>query len=261
MELSYYKIYDRMDKENWWFEVRRKIIGWLIKRYLPEKIGRLSILDIGCGTGVLMTELKKFGQVTGIDLSEEALAFCRQKGIRNVKRGDVLKIPEPDKKYDLALALDVIEHVENDQQAISEIRRVLKPGGLAIIFVPAFMFLWGVTDIVSHHFRRYTKSQLVKKLLANDFKIERASYFNTFLFPPIFLVRFASRFLPSKRKDDFFTGAGLVNKILGLIFSAEAIALRLINFPFGVSIMVVAKTPEKPESDPKNNANVSHVKP
>lgn len=244
MQDHYYTATYNVELNHWWYRVRRKIIHFLIEKEAGEKNRALDILDIGCGTGALITELQKYGNVVGIDRSEDALKFCRERGITNVKLGSAIKIPEPDKKYDAVMALDLLEHLDDDKEAMKEIKRVLRPDGVAIIFVPAFMFLWGVTDVVSEHKRRYTKKELVIRLKEMGFEIKRASYFNTFLFPPIALVRLLSKIVTPKRKSDFITGDGLFNESLYKIFLLEAKLLKFTNFPFGVSIMAVAK-PDK----------------
>jgi SAM-dependent methyltransferase len=143
----------------------------------------------------------------------------------------------------VVLVLDVLEHIEEDRKAIAEIRRVLKPNGVVISFVPAFMMLWGITDEASHHFRRYTKPELVGKLEEANFKIIRSSYFNTFLFFPILLVRKLSKFFPQKYKPEQETDirSEFMNKVFYLIFKLESLVLRIINFPFGVSLMVIGR--------------------
>jgi hypothetical protein len=127
---------------------------------------------------------------------------------------------------------------------LGEIWRVLKPGGLAIIFVPALMFLWGIEDVSSLHYRRYTKPELVNKAKETGFTVIRSTYFNTFLFLPIALVRLASRLLPTKRQSDMsLAGRGVINQILYQLFLAESYLLKYLNLPVGVSAMVVLKKP------------------
>lgn len=242
MRESYYQKYYEVEVRHWWFKVRREMVHYLLKKY---KAGdkKLEILDVGCGTGALIGELKDSAYVTGIDFSEKAVAFCKARGIENIVLGGGEKLPFDDNKFDVVLVLDVLEHIEGDRKAIAEIHRVLKPNGVIISFVPAFMFLWGITDEVSHHFRRYTKNELVSKLQQAHFKIFRASYFNTFLFFPILLVRKLSKLFPQKFKPEQETDirSEFVNKIFYLIFKIESLALRIINFPFGVSLMVIAR--------------------
>ena len=241
MQDNHYETLYRTESGHWWYKTRRKIIRNLIKKHRPSFGDEIKILDVGCGTGLLLKEMESLGTCRGIDVSQKAANFCGNRGIANVQVADAVGIPYPDNTFDVAVALDVVEHVENDEKAISEIYRVLKPQGIAIITVPAFMFLWGVTDVVSHHRRRYTLPELRKKVKKENFSIIRASYFNTFLFPFIALVRFAVRRLRMTMESENSEGRGLINFVLFAVFYAESILLRYVNFPFGVSAMVICK--------------------
>lgn len=231
MQNIHYETLYRTESGHWWYKVRRKIIYNLIKRYRSNFGKDIKILDTGCGTGMLLKELEALGVCYGIDISQRAVDFCKQRGIGNILIADAANIPYPDNTFDVALALDVIEHIKDDEEALKEIYRVLKPQGMAIIMVPAFMFLWGVTDVISQHHRRYALSELRKKIENRRFSIIRSSYFNTFLFPFIALVRLMARWLNIPMKSENSEGKGLINYVLFLIFYVESILFRYINFP------------------------------
>jgi ubiquinone/menaquinone biosynthesis C-methylase UbiE len=218
------------------------MVHFLLNKYKAQD-KPLEILDVGCGTGAFISELKNKANISGIDFSEKAVSFCKMRGIENVILGGGEKLPWDDNRFDVVLVLDVLEHIEEDRKAIAEIHRVLKSGGMVIAFVPAFLFLWGITDEASHHFRRYTKQELVEKLESQKLKVIRSSYFNTFLFLPILLVRKLSKFFPQKYKPEQETDirSELVNKVFYLIFKMESLVLRFVNFPFGVSLMVIGR--------------------
>lgn len=241
MQDTHYEILYKIESGHWWYKTRRKIIFYLIKKYRSNFGENIKILDAGCGAGLLLKEMESFGTCYGIDISQKAVDFCKKRGVSNVQVADVAGIPYPDNTFDVVVALDVIEHLEKDEEAIKEIYRVLKPQGIAIITVPAFVFLWGVTDIVSHHIRRYTLQELRGKIENGNFSIIRSSYFNTFLFPFIALVRFVVRHLHVPMKSEASEGKGLINYVLFSIFYVESILLRYINFPFGVSAIVICK--------------------
>lgn len=241
MENTHYETLYRIESGHWWYKVRRNMVFSLVKQYGFNFGKDIKILDAGCGTGLLLKELKEIGVCCGIDISQKAADFCKKRGIINVHVADVVNIPHPDNKFDMVIALDVLEHIKIDEEAIREIYRVLKPQGVAIIAVPAFMFLWGVTDIISHHNRRYTLSELRKKVKKENFSIIRASYFNTFLFPFIALVRLVVRWLRVPVKSEGGKSKGIVNSVLFLVFYVESILLRYVNFPFGVSAMIICK--------------------
>ena len=204
----------------------------------------MNILDAGCGTGALLQELQQYGECYGIDSAQQAVDFCRERSVAHVRLGDVSNIPFADNSFDVVLALDVLEHLENDVRAIQETKRVLKPGGIAIFFVPALMFLWGMVDEESNHYRRYTRRELNEKIREGGLEIKRSSYFNTFLFPLAATFRFVSRFLPPrKRMDNDYVGP-FFNKIFYLVFYLESLFLQRMDFPFGVSVLSVCKKQE-----------------
>ena len=239
MKSVHYETLYRHEEKHWWYAVRRHLVHDLIHAY--TKGASLAILDIGCGTGALTKELERYGSATGIDFSQQAVDFCRSRGVKDVRLGSVEATGCAPDSFDAVLCLDVLEHLPDDETGIAEIHRVLKPGATAIIFVPTFQSLWSVTDEVSLHFRRYRLPVLLEKFERLGFTIERKSYFNTFLFPLIALVRISVRLLHIKMESEAETGDGMLNKILYFIFDIERRCLKFINFPFGVSGMIVAK--------------------
>src|SRR6266704_7168255 len=191
MQAHTYSIMFQVEESHWWFIGRRRIIEGFVAD-IVRKIGKLRprILDVGCGTGANLQLLSKFGVAEGVDVSTEALEFCRARGLSRVKQGAAESLPYEDAQFDLVTGLDVVEHLDDDVAGLSEMFRVLRPGGRALLFVPAFMFLWGVQDDISHHRRRYTLAELKERLGAAGLTVERASYANITFFGPILLGRF-----------------------------------------------------------------------
>ena len=242
MDHKFYEKYFELEKQNWWFRTRRNIIFWLFKEYKISSNDR--ILDYGCGSGFLVGKLQAIGlDASGVDVSDEAIRVGIGRGVKNLYSLDRVRSHFDDNSFDLVMALDVIEHIKNDKEAIDELSRVLKPNGHLIIMVPAYQWMWGVQDDVAHHFRRYSMGSILK--LAGNYSelgVIKKSYFNTFLFPPVAAVRLVSRFLRLKnRESDFDISSNLLNKILYRIFNLESNFLKYINFPFGVSILLVLK--------------------
>lgn len=239
MEKSYYKNYFVLEREHWFFKVRKKILIFFVRKYV--KLGS-KIFDFGCGSGYLVGELQKMGyDASGMDVSSEAIEFGLSKGIRNlsVVRGSEIRPPEGG--FDLILALDVIEHTEDDMETTRDLKRALKQGGMAIITVPAYQWMWGVQDEVAHHFRRYTMSSLIDVIKrSGDFKIVHKTYFNALLFAPIAIVRIFSKWFNLKdRESDFEIDNRVLSALFYFIFNIETWLLKFINFPFGVSVLVV----------------------
>src|SRR6266581_7482038 len=186
MQAHTYSIMFQVEESHWWFIGRRRIIEGFVAD-IVRKIGKLKprILDVGCGTGANLQLLSKFGVAEGVDVSSEALEFCRARGLTRVKQGAAESLPFEDASFDLITGLDVVEHLDDDLAGLTEMRRVLRPEGRAVLFVPAFMFLWGVQDDISHHRRRYDLRELKQKVNEAGLSVERATYANITFFWPI----------------------------------------------------------------------------
>lgn len=244
MERSFYKNYFEVEKDHWLMKVRRAIVRDTLSRYIDRKPKTVKVLDFGCGSGIFVQELAEARYHSyGVDISEEAIKFGKLQGRKNLEVLDSHKVNFPDNTFDAVVTLDVLEHLEDEEWALKEMERILKPDGVLIVMVPAYQFLWGVQDEVAHHYRRYTRPHLLKKIReATDLHTVRASYFNTFLFPPIAFVRLASHYLRlKKRHSDFDLNNAFLNKIFFSVFNAERKVLGNVDFPFGVSVLAVLK--------------------
>lgn len=223
---------------------RRVVVLNALKKYSRRNINETRLLDFGCGSGYFMGQLAEMGYWSfGLDNSAEAIQFGREQGIKNLAVAGSNRINFPSDYFDCVLLLDVLEHLENESPIIEEVERVLSPGGIVVITVPAFKFLWGVQDKVSHHYRRYRMPQLLDIVQrSGNFNVVFKSYFNTFLFAPIAAVRLFSRWLKIKgRQSDFDINNKFLNWFFGKIFSLEIALLKRIKYPFGVSIALVLK--------------------
>jgi len=243
MQQHTYAIMDRVEDKHWWFVGRRAILESFM-RGIVAKIGArpsaIRILDVGCGTGANLEMLSQFGEAEGVDVSDDALEFCRGKGL-NVQKGLAEKLPYEDGAFDVTTALDVVEHLDDDIAGLEEMFRVTKSGGYSLIFVPAFMWLWGVQDDISHHRIRYTKSQIIERLGKAGYSIERATYANWTFFAPILAGRTLMKLTGIKPESENNVNVSALNGVFGRLFSSERFWLKNFNFPFGVSIVVVAK--------------------
>ncbi|HLC17408.1 MAG TPA: class I SAM-dependent methyltransferase, partial [Thermodesulfobacteriota bacterium] len=206
----------------------------------------LKILDMGCGPGNMLDYLKTLGDVTGTDLSVSALSYCRTRGYDKLFIGLGDSLPVRDNEFDLVVALDVIEHIEDDEGALEEIYRVIRPGGRVCLTVPAYMFLWGDHDEIYGHKRRYTATALAGKLQRAGFAIDRVSYFEAPFVVPLFIFRSIKRLAGRKGKpsDDFISIPGWMNRVLMGFLLAEGFFFRWIRIPFGVTIFCMASKPD-----------------
>ena len=212
-----YAILREVEGKHWWYLGRRRIMASFVGRIALElrrdNDTAPRILDVGCGTGGNLEMLSEFGAVEGVDVSQDAVEFCRQLSAR------------PEEK----------------QAGLREMRRVLRPGGRVMVIVPAFMWLWGVQDDVSHHRRRYRLPELRQAIERAGFDIERASYANITFFVPTLLGRVLMRLTGLRPASESNINISVLNGVLGRIFGAESWWLQRMNFPFGVSIVCVAR--------------------
>ena len=241
MQHTYAILYE-VEGTHWWYRGRRRIISSFVKEICSRiKDHRPQILDVGCGTGANLVMLGEFGDAHGIDVSHDALSFCRERGLDRVRHGAAEELPYEDGTFDLVTALDVVEHLDDDAAGLKEMRRVLRTDGRILLFVPAFMFLWGVQDDVSNHRRRYTLPQLLKVVREAGFEVERATYANITFFLPILLVRKFMRLTGIRTETENSIGISAFNGVLGRVLGAESSLLRRMNLPFGVSALCVAR--------------------
>jgi len=268
MQQHTYAIMDRVEDTHWWFVGRRAILETFLRSVVqnvtpPSRrlsgqspaddvtAGRrpdsrqdagvtIRILDVGCGTGANLEMLSQFGLAEGVDVSDEALEFCRKKGL-TVQEGLAETLPYPDETFDITTALDVVEHLDDDIVGLKEMHRVTKTGGYSLIFVPAFMWLWGVQDDISHHRIRYTRKQIVERLKKAGFEVERATYANFTFFVPVLGGRVFMRATGIKPASENNINISALNGAFGKVFSAERFWLKNLNFAFGVSIVIVAR--------------------
>jgi SAM-dependent methyltransferase len=248
MDISVYEEYAQLETTHWWFRGRRAIFDALI-RYLdiPEEA---LLLDVGCGTGVNFTVLASYGRVIGLDRAEVAVRYARAHTTVPTFVSTATALPFVSNSFDLITAFDLIEHIDDDAICAHELARVCRPGGFIMVTVPAFQWLWGRQDIISHHKRRYRSDQLAQLFTHQGLEIRRLTYMNTILFPAIAAVRLFRHSLPDcsgELHSDFsLLDLRWINTILGKVFGAEAWVLRRWCLPIGVSILCIARKPLYP---------------
>ena len=226
----------------WWFVARRQLAVEIVAREIGGRQGA-RLLDVGCGTGSNLEAFSQLADAVGIDMSTDALAFCRTRGVQHVALSAVERLPFPDATFDVITAMDMLEHTDDDLSALTELRRVLKPGGLLLVTVPAYGFLWSEHDEALKHRRRYTAHELRNKMTVTDFRIERTSYFITALFFPILAMRIHQGLF--KKSTHPQTSIRMLPRwlnasLVGLL-GVERRVFRRVNLPFGVSIVALAR--------------------
>ncbi len=239
------------ESKYWWYVLRRRLVKQLVRRYWGmQRVPRW--LDIGCGCGVNVQHWCRLANhVVGLDVSPEALAFARTRAPQaEFIQGDAAALPFEDNQFDIVTALDVIEHLDDDLRALREMNRVLRPGGLAIVTVPAYMWLYSAFDRVVMHRRRYTRRMLVQRARTAGFHILKSSYFFSGLLPVVALYRFIEPLLLRLRKKDVHQHVQVIprvpawiNRLAIAVFSTELFVVRWIHLPFGTSVFIVGQKP------------------
>ena len=240
MDPQIYTLHRENEKEHWWYKGRRKILSSLINDFIGYN-KKITILDFGAGRGTNTIMLSKYGDVYVYEKDKKSQDYLKKK-FENVDNIFVLEEIDKNKLFDLVVATDVIEHIEKDQDIIKSLSELIKKGGNILLTVPAYNFLYNERDKFLGHFRRYN-SKMIRNLTKHYFKTMKLSYYNCFLFflslvlfAVIKVLKFKS-FITSAEK----TPNSILNNFFCNIFSAEKFFLKYINFPFGNSIVYLAK--------------------
>ena len=239
MDPQEYTNLDRVEKSHWYYAGKRELVRWWLQRHAPPDKG-LRLLDCGAGTGLFAQEMAASYETHVLDDHEESLRLLRTRfPASQVHSLGPSGLPFEDASFDVITLLDVLEHIEKDQAALEGIWRVLKPGGLLVLTVPASMSLWSDWDVALHHYRRYTHGSLLE-VLGKSGRWERihSNYTNALVYPFVWLVRRLRPLNGSKRGEDYLPPRPL-NAILRWLYVGQG-CCRL-PMPFGVSLLLVAR--------------------
>jgi ubiquinone/menaquinone biosynthesis C-methylase UbiE len=237
----------RVEEEHWFYKGKRELVfHWLDK--LGYKQGSdFKLLDAGAGTGILCRDLKQhYGndRIDGVEYSSDAREIAKEAYNLDLKPGSILELPLGASEVNLSIALDVLEHVERDDIALSELLRVTKSGGHLILNVPAMPSLWSDWDVALGHYRRYTletfNTLLAPGISSKSYSIEYIGYINALAFPLIFAYRTFRKLVPSDSRAEDKVPGPLVNSILKASFVGPA-KQPWFKAPFGVSIFCVLR--------------------
>jgi SAM-dependent methyltransferase len=230
-----------LELQHWWFRGRRRVLVDLLRRVAGHQGDSLLILDYGCGTGGNTAAYASLGAVVGIEPDAAAIRLARVRGGAQYCRTGGTQLPFRAGAFDAIVASDVLEHIEDDGLAVSEMARVLRPGGAAIISVPAHPWLFSEHDAALHHFRRYSKSGLRIVLQQGGLRLRQLSYWNTTLFPLICLRRLLARPRKHESRSDTASAPWLINEALAALLTLEAVILRHVSLPWGLSLIGFAE--------------------
>lgn len=255
MNRDEYRVMYEIEDDFWWYTGMRASMLRLLRAYMPETPGRRPrILDAGCGTGGMLVHLRELGEAVGVDISEEALHFCRLRGLgpERARHGSIDALPFPEASFDAAVSLDVLCDLVDDRPGFAELARVLRPGGILLLNLPAYQRLHSEHDLAVNNLRRYTRRAVRRKLAEAGLRPVRLTYANMALFPPAALVRLAKRARNGyhdghrdreQAHSDLVRPHPLVNRALGALFTAEGRLIQRVNLPVGLSVVAVAQKP------------------
>jgi SAM-dependent methyltransferase len=229
------------EEDHFWFRGTRAIIVHALRRRLSRHGPRPRLLDAGCGTGFTIARAAPLGDWVGCDLSPAALRLSRQRSVdASWVQAAIGALPFDDASFDALVCLDVLEHLEDDLEAVLELRRVLRPGAFGIVSVPAWPRLFGPHDVALGHRRRYSRAQLATLLARAGFMVELLSSYNVVLAPVVFAARWLRRDQTSDTTDVARTPAWL-NVPLATLLASERFVVDRLSVRGGISLMAVIR--------------------
>ena len=245
VEREQYDLMFAQEERHWWYVGMRRISAALLDHFGPrtDHPGPLQILDAGCGSGGMTRFLARRGTVAGVDLAPEALTFARRRGLARLARASVGRLPFRSGSFDVVTSFDVLYHlnVDDDLAALGELHRVLRPGGVLLIRLPAYDWIRGAHDDAVHTRHRYTRDELTAKLDRIGLRLEHATYANTLLFPLAPVKRYLEHRNGTQEATDLWRPPAPLNRLLGDLLSLEAAPARRVGLPWGLSVFAVAR--------------------
>ena len=238
---EYEKTY-RTEETFWWFVAKRRLVVRWAARVVPAGQGR--ILDLGCGTGANLEALARRSEAYGLDSERAALECASRRPVPGLCAGQAGRLPFAAGSFELVTALDLLEHLEDDDRVLAEAFRVLKPGGWFLVTVPAYPGLWGAHDLALGHRRRYRRGEVREKLAAAGFRPERVVHFFGLFFPLMLLVRIGQKRWGNPQQTISYEPWPALNRLLLGMAEAEVRLLDYLSPPFGTTLVGLAQKPQ-----------------
>jgi ubiquinone/menaquinone biosynthesis C-methylase UbiE len=237
----------RAERDHFWFRGFRRFVAPFLAEAVRDRPAA-TILDCGCGTGHNLTLLRQYGHATGIDLTWTGLAYAHGRGERVIAQATATHLPFPDASFDLVTSFDVIYALADaaEAAALGEMFRVMRPGGYLVLNVAAMDLLKGNHSVLSNEVRRYDRATLTERLTRAGFSVRRISYTNATILPLVAAVRLLQRVSGHEEsQDEISIPPAPINAVLTAALTAEAALLRIVNMPFGSSLLALAQKPNQ----------------
>jgi ubiquinone/menaquinone biosynthesis C-methylase UbiE len=251
MQDDAYKAMRSMQEHHWWWQGMRGLYRAVLARFVPGNRGsrdRLRVIDIGCGFGANIPVLESIGTVVGVDVSLDALRAIRNRPTLGLVQAAATALPFRAETFDVLALLAVVEHVDQDDQALAESYRVARRGAIQLLLTSAFMLLWSHHDRANRHRRRYRAHELDCKQRVAGWRILTTSYTNAVIFPAVAVVRIVQRLTrgstgqPEAPAYDMGPNSGLFGVVPRFLLGVEArLITRGIRLPFGVNLISVSQ--------------------
>src|SRR3989344_2055397 len=246
MEAKEYRLMYSTEECHWYFKGKRKIIFPQMEELLGNS-KNLKILDIGCGTGIIMREMQKYGTVFGIDIEMLALQLCKKRGLLNLSKSSAVNAPFKDASFDIVTIFDILYHkaIKNDKDVLAEAFRILKQNGTLVITDTADIGVKSRHDLATHTRERYTAKKMINRLEASGLKVTKITHYNSILLPFIYIMRRVDNAINKGKPpaSDIKKTNKMLNSILYFPFIIESFIIKFFDIPFGVSIFCIAKKP------------------
>lgn len=241
MEAYLYSDMFKLEQNHWWFAAKHRIVLSMVQRALPAGRGRLKVADLGCGCGRMLQLLSQRYEAVGVDASPLAVEFAKKRNVKVVQGRLPDDVPLAPGTFDAVLMLDVLEHLDDDVASAAAAAKMLKPGGIFLLTVPAYQWLFGPHDVAHHHRQRYTRGQLELVLREAALEVKYCSYYNTILFPLALVQRAAQR---RKKHPPAQMNTAIpprpINAMFRAVFTSERHLLGRMALPFGLSVVAIA---------------------
>jgi len=236
-----YEIMFRVEDHHWWYIGLRCMLDLFWQRYVH--VERPAVIDAGCGTGATLDALRDAANTAGIDAAPEAIRLCRMREITSTAVATAEALPFADAHFDVAISCDVLCHrnIADKTLPLREFNRVLRPGGLLLLNLPAYQWLRSSHDDHVHTDRRFTREQVRALLEGAGFEVVYSTYWNCLLFPAIAVVRLWRKALPRTASDLEAERPSALSSTFGACLALERAVLQRWPLPFGLSILAVAR--------------------